>query len=69
MNLVRQGSSELVHTEDVEQRLSSSALLLDTPRTWYTQIPGSCFSCRNFAVADLKKSIENAQVEHNKCRP
>lgn len=52
--------------------LMSSALLLcswESPRNWYIQIPGSCYSYRNFSVADLKKGIENAQVEHNRCRP
>lgn len=51
--------------------LMSSALLCswETPRSWYIQFPGSCYSYRNFSVADLKKSIENAQVEHKRCRP
>lgn len=40
--------------------LMSQALLLcswDTPRSWYIQIPGSCYSYRNFSVADLKKML------------
>lgn len=51
--------------------MSSAPLLCswETPRSWYIQIPGSCYSYRNFSVADLKKSIENAQVEQERCRP
>lgn len=69
MFLVRKGSSVLVHIEDVFDELGSPALLLGHCRKLVRSNPRLMLLIQKLFCSQFKKSIENAHVEHNKCRP